>query len=105
MATRTHARAARLGLELWIIYSVVLPTLILFVVYLLSLALPWVIDAYLQNIGTGEVVLLAGLISVGAAVEIEAYMRLTAYPGGRMTTWKHIILGTGIVEFVAFGGC
>jgi len=105
MATRALARAARLGLENWIIFSAAVPALILLLICLFTFALPWVPDPYLLNFGTGDAVLLAGFLSVGVAVEMEAYMQLSTYAGGRLTTWKNIILGVGVIEFVAFGAC
>ena len=105
MATRGLAKAARLGLETWIIFNAAVPALILLLICLFSIALPWVPDPYLFNFGTGDAVLLAGLLSIGVAVEIEAYIQLSGYSGGRLATWKNIALGTGIIEFVAFGAC
>jgi len=103
MATRALARAARLGLENWIIFSAAVPALILLLICLFTFALPWVPDPYLLNFGTGDAVLLAGFLSVGVAVEMEAYMQLSTYAGGRLTTWKNIILGVGVAESTVTG--
>lgn len=105
MANKPREKALTIGLQSWLIFSAILPALILMLVFLLTMALPWVSNAFLFNFGTGDAALLAGLICVGVTVDWDSYVSMSGYSGGRMTAWKNCTLVTGILCFVLFGAC
>jgi hypothetical protein len=105
MASRSTLTDTKLGLAAWLIFSAVVPVAILLAVCVFSAALPWVKHPYLANFGTGDAILLGGLLCVTVSVETLNYIRLSNYRGTKITIWNYSTLGVGVVFLVMFGAC